>query len=258
MLKNESLRTIFVAFIICLVCSVLVSFVAVALKPEQQANKLLDRNKNILMAAGLYEDNMSADDVNNAFSKFEAKVVDLASGKFLTDDELKALNIDVDSYDQYAAAKDPAMSESLKGNDPAGIGRLPKYAKVYLMKEGGQVKLAVLPINGYGLWSMLFGFVALESDLNTIAGLGFYAHAETPGLGGEVDNPKWKSQWPGKLVYAGGKTISVAKGKATQPNQIDGLSGATLTTKGVDNLVSFWLGDKGFKPFLTNFKAGEA
>ncbi|MCY4044944.1 MAG: Na(+)-translocating NADH-quinone reductase subunit C [Cellvibrionales bacterium] len=256
MLNKESIRTITVAFVICLVCSVIVSFVAVALKPEQIANKLLDRNKNILQAAGLYQDGMSANEVNDVFAKFEAKIVDLKKGTFLTDEELAAANINVDAFDQYAAAKDPSISESLKGNDPAGIGRLPNYAKVYLKKDNGKIELMVLPINGYGLWSMLYGFVVLKSDLNTIAGLGFYAHAETPGLGGEVDNPKWKALWPGKFAYKDGKEISVAKGKATQPNQVDGLSGATLTTKGVDNLVQFWLGDRGFKPLLTKLKGG--
>jgi Na+-transporting NADH:ubiquinone oxidoreductase subunit C len=257
MLNKESIRTITVAFVICLVCSVIVSFVAVALKPEQIANKLLDRNTNILQAAGLYQDGMSAKEINDVFSKFEAKIVDLKKGTFLTDEALAADNINVDTYDQYAAAKDPALSVSLKGNDPAGIGRLPDYAKVYLMKDNGKIKLMVLPINGYGLWSMLYGFVVLKQDLNTIAGLGFYSHAETPGLGGEVDNPKWKALWPGKLAYSGGKEISVAKGKATKQNQIDGLSGATLTTKGVDNLIQFWLGDRGFKPLLSKLK-GEA
>ena len=121
----------------------------------------------------------------------------------------------------------------------------------------------ILPVHGYGLWSTLYGFVALESDLNTIAGLGFYEHGETPGLGGEVDNPRWKALWEGKQAYREGNVaISVIKGAvnpqaSTAAWQVDGLSGATLTSKGVNNLVRFWLGQDGFAPFLSNLRQGE-
>lgn len=260
MFKNESLRTLSVAFVICLLCSVLVSFVAVVMKPEQTNNKILDRNSNILQAAGLYKPGMSDADIMAEFEHFQPAIVDLESGKFVSAAELKSLSIDPSNYDQDAAAKDPKLSISLVGNDPAGIGRLPKYAKVYIMKQGDKIEQIVLPVKGYGLWSMMHGFVALGNDLNTILGLGFYQQGETPGLGGEVDNPKWKALWPGKKTYdeQGNVIISVAKGKAMNENQIDGLSGATLTTRGVDNLVKFWLGDRGFKPFLTNLKNAEA
>jgi Na+-transporting NADH:ubiquinone oxidoreductase subunit C len=136
---------------------------------------------------------------------------------------------------------------------------------VYLVNdEAGALDRIILPIRGYGLWSTLYGFVALESDANTIVGLGFYEHAETPGLGGEVDNPSWKAKWSGKLAYKNGDVaISVLKG-AVNPAaadaqwQVDGLSGATLTTKGVHNLVQYWLGDDGFAPLLGNLRGGNA
>ena len=148
--------------------------------------------------------------------------------------------------------------------DIADIKRREKYAEVYLVRgTNGDIETVVLPIRGYGLWSTLWGFIALESDFNTVAGLGFYSHAETPGLGGEVDNPKWKAQWPGKKILneTGNMAIEVTKGgqaDAASPYQVDGLSGATLTTRGVDNLVQFWLGDNGFKPFLDQLKTGGA
>ena len=122
-----------------------------------------------------------------------------------------------------------------------------------------------MPIKGSGLWSTLYGFLALEADLNTVAGIGFYEHAETPGLGGEVDNPLWKAKWVGKLVYGddAGVALGVIKGEVdlSRPaaiHQIDGLSGATLTSKGVHNLIRFWLGENGFEAFLVNLKNGEA
>jgi Na+-transporting NADH:ubiquinone oxidoreductase subunit C len=110
----------------------------------------------------------------------------------------------------------------------------------------------------------LYGFVALESDANTIAGLGFYEHGETPGLGGEVDNPRWKALWEGKRAYRDGQVaINVAKGAVNPQSsganwQVDGLSGATLTSRGVSNLVQFWLGAEGFQPYLTNLRGGDA
>ena len=129
---------------------------------------------------------------------------------------------------------------------------------------GGDIDKIILPIRGYGLWSTLYGFIALESDGNTVAGLGFYEHAETPGLGGEVDNPRWKASWPGKQVYRDGDvTIGLIKGSVDPASadatwQIDGLAGATLTARGVTNLVQFWLGKNGFEPFLNNLQSGEA
>ena len=121
-----------------------------------------------------------------------------------------------------------------------------------------------MPVRGYGLWGSLYGFLALEGDGNTVAGLGFYEHKETPGLGGEVDNPRWKSLWPGKQVYSNGEVeLTIMKG-AVDPSspgyeyKVDGLSGATLTTRGLDNLVKYWMGPNGFEPFLNNLKTGEA
>jgi Na+-transporting NADH:ubiquinone oxidoreductase subunit C len=134
------------------------------------------------------------------------------------------------------------------------------------MVENDQgIETMILPIHGYGLWSTLYGFIALEGDLKTVVGLGFYQHAETPGLGGEVDNPNWRQQWTGKVVYDedGEVAVQVLKGSvdSSNPNaehQVDGLAGATLTSRGVEALVRFWLGENGFGPFLENINEGEA
>ncbi|MDR1351193.1 MAG: NADH:ubiquinone reductase (Na(+)-transporting) subunit C, partial [Zoogloeaceae bacterium] len=128
--------------------------------------------------------------------------------------------------------------------------------------EAGALEALILPIRGYGLWSTLYGFLALKPDLNTVIGLGFYQHGETPGLGGEVDNPKWKSLWPGKTLFdADGKpNIQIIKGGVDKTNpaaghQVDALAGATLTTNGVDHLLHFWLGEQGFGPYLARLRA---
>jgi Na+-transporting NADH:ubiquinone oxidoreductase subunit C len=255
--KESVLRTLTVALLVCLVCSVVVSAAAVALKPVQATNKLQDKQRNILQIAGLYQDVVS---IQEQFQKITPRLVDLRTGQF--SDELDPL-----TFDQQKASKDPALSEQLDGDqDIASIRRRADYSTVYVVEnEDGSIKTLILPIHGYGLWSTLYGFMALESDLKTVVGLGFYQHAETPCLGGEVYNPNWKKQWTGKVVYdeAGNVDISVIKGgvDASSPNaphQVDALAGATLTSRGVENLVRFWLGEDGFGPLLDHLRAGEA
>lgn len=258
MANNDSIKkTFIVATVLCIVCSVIVSSAAVMLKPMQTANKALDFKRNILMAAGMYDESKSIDDM---FEQISVKVVNLETGEF-TDD------VEAGKYDQRKASKDPAVSESLdKKTDIAGLGRLEKYSYVYIVEDSnGGIEKLVLPIRGYGLWSTLRGFVALKSDLNTVIGLGYYEHGETPGLGGEVDNPSWKAKWEGKKVYGADNEVllSVIKGSVSSdtPNaehKVDGLSGATLTSDGVDNMIKFWLGENGFASFLANLKSGEA
>jgi len=248
-------RVLTVALALCVVCSVVVSTAAVVLKPQQEINKTRDLKRNILMAAGLYD---PAESVEKQFERVTTRVIDVDSGQYVDD-------VDPSSFDQRAAAKDPATSTRLDSTeDVAGIMRRSNRALVYLMEDDqGALDKVILPIHGYGLWSTLYGFIALEADGNTIAGLGFYEHGETPGLGGEVDNPRWKALWPGKKAYRDGDVaISVIKGSVNPESpradwQVDGLSGATLTSKGVHNLVQFWLGEDGFAPYLDNLRTGE-
>ena len=254
--NDKTSKILLVALSLCLVCSVIVSNAAVLLKPAQEANKSLDKKRNILQAAGMLDPDVSIDE---QFASVSTRVVDLRTGKF-TDD------VDPERYDQRKAAKDPAQSLKLDSDqDMAKISRRENYAVIYLVEgEGGELDKIILPVHGYGLWSTLYGFVALEADANTVAGLGFYEHAETPGLGGEVDNPRWKALWPGKQVYKDGTVkIGLVKGSvdpagANADWEIDGLSGATLTARGVTNLVQFWLGEDGFEPFLENLRTGGA
>ncbi len=249
-------KTLMAAFALCIVCSVIVSGAAVLLKPAQEVNKALDRKRNILAAAGMLDDSKT---IEEQFATISTRVVDLRTGTFSTD-------VDPAKYQQLKAAKDPARSEKLSSDqDVAKIGRREHYALVYMVEgEAGQYDKVILPIRGYGLWGTLYGFIALQADGNTVAGLGFYDHKETPGLGGEVDNPRWKALWPGKQVYRDDEVaIQLIKGRVDTASaaalwQVDGLSGATLTSRGVSNLVQFWLGKDGFQAFLSNLKSGEA
>ena len=252
--KNESVgKTLLVAFLVCVVCGVVVATAAVSLRPVQNENKLIDKRMNILLAAGMYD---ASQDVNEQFKSIERKFVDIDSGDYVEMPE---------SYDQRTAAKDPAQSERLSGDvDIAGIKNQAEVAEVYLARgDNGELSRIILPVHGYGLWSTLYGFLALEPDANTVAGLGFYEHGETPGLGGEVDNPKWKALWEGKKLYGdqGEVEIQVIKGtvESNTPNaehKVDGLAGATLTSNGVSNLLRFWVGENGFGPYLKRMRQG--
>ncbi len=253
MARESVSKTFVVAIVLAALCSLLVSGAAIGLRPRQEANKIRDRKKNILIVAGLYD---AAASVEESFKQIEPRIVDLATGEWVSKDQ----QLDPETFDQRAAAKDPKMSVAIPPErDLAGIGRREKYSLVYLVKTDDKLDQIILPIDGKGLWSTLYGFLAVSGDLNTVRGLTFYEHAETPGLGGEIDNPTWKALWSEKKIYDkdGSVQLHVVKGAADKnnPYQIDGLSGATLTANGVTGLVKFWLGEDGFKKLLERLKA---
>jgi len=243
-------KTVFVAVTLCLCASMVVSAAAVALRPIQEVNSQRDRQINILQVAGIYDPD---DDVATAFAAFEPQVLELTTGTF-TD------QFDPATFDDRAAADDPATSRVLD-DDPASIGRQANYVTVYVLRDdAGAVDRVILPVHGYGLWSTLYGYIAVEEDGNEIFGLQFYEHAETPGLGAEVDNPRWRAQWNGALLADDDGELQISVTKTPPPAgeayHIDALAGATLTTVGVHNLIRFWMGEEGYGPFLENLSAG--
>ena len=245
---------------ICVFCSIFVAGSAVALKDRQDVNAVVDKQTQVLKVAGLVKEGeaIAAAEVGKRFEEnLVPRVVDLETGKYVED-------ADAANFDMDAAMKDPATSEAAPAND-AKVQRLPKQALVYELKgEGGKIDALILPVEGKGLWSTLKGYIALKPDTTTVAGLTFYSHAETPGLGGEVDNPKWKALWPGRKVFPGKDDwtpkLQAIKGQAgpaaDDPYRVDGLSGATITSRGVTHLVQFWLGDEAFGPYLENMRNG--
>lgn len=253
--KDSTKSTLIVAVILCLVCGIFVAGAAVSLRPLQDANRKADLQLNILKAAGEYNPDQP---VSEQFEKtVEVRLVDINTGRFIDQNP--------DNFNLSKALKSDDSSVKIdKMKDYAGIGRRENIERVYLFNDTqGNLKSIVLPVRGKGLWSTMWGLIAIENDFNTVTGFTFYQHAETPGLGGEVDNPKWKSQWPGKVLYndQGDLQLTVYKagGADTSNNaDVDGLSGATLTTNGVNGTIKYWLGKNGFEAFLKNLKAGEA
>ncbi len=241
-------KTITVAVILCLVCSVIVSSAAVLLKDKQDANASLDKKKNILVVANLFEKgaDIKTEDIEAAFANIEQRFVDLKTGQFVS-------VANPESFSQRQLAKDDQTSVAIE-NDLARIGRRSKIASVYLVKDNEQIQTIILPIHGKGLFSTLYGFIALKSDKQSIVGLTFYEQGETPGLGGEVDNPRWLALWENKkLLDSNGKpALKLVKSIPKNEFEVDGLSGATMTTVGLQNMLDYWLSEDGFGPFLAN------
>ncbi|GAB4337343.1 MAG: Na(+)-translocating NADH-quinone reductase subunit C [Desulfobulbaceae bacterium] len=257
MARESNAKPFYSVLVLALVCSALVSGAAVGLRPRQEANRLIDRKINILRAAGLYD---PARPLEEQFSIVETRIVELASGRFAPPG-----TVDHDSYDPVKAAVRPGSGRSLsRKEDMARLRHLERYSPVYLVREGGVTTRIILPVRGKGLWSTMYGYVCLDGDLTTILGINFYEHGETPGLGGEIENEKWLAGWKGKKIYApgGGLALRVVKkgaaagGKAS-PYEVDGISGATMTAKGVNDLMRFWFGEHGFGPFLERFHQEE-
>ena len=249
--NNDSIKkTLFVVIALSLVCSIIVSTAAVVLKPKQQANAVLDQQTKILEVAGIeLAGNIPALYAEN----IEPRLVDFATGDFVDGDAA--------AYDQRKAAKDPAQSIKLSAEDDIAKNiRRANTGTVYLVKDGAETSKVIIPVHGNGLWSMMYAFVAVETDGNTVSGITYYEQGETPGLGGEVENPTWRAQFVGKKLFDENHkpAIQVVKGGAPQGSEhgVDGLSGATLTSVGVQHTFDFWLGDMGFGPFLAKVRDG--
>ena len=228
--KDSVSGTVTVVVLLSLVCSIVVSGAAVALRSKQDEQKALDVQRNILTVAGLMkEDNASV--IKDTYNKFiEPRLVDLQSG-----DYVQASAEEINKFEPKDAVKDPAKSQAIPAEaDKAGIKVRANQARVYLVKdEQGNVTQVVLPMYGRGLWSTMYGFVSVAPDANTIKGITYY----------EQGNQKFK-------IYKGSSA-------ADKEHGVDGLSGATLTSNGVQGSFDYWFSQNGFGPFLAKFKAGE-
>ncbi|MFN2375339.1 MAG: Na(+)-translocating NADH-quinone reductase subunit C [Candidatus Binatia bacterium] len=255
-MKRDSITYTFAfAGTVCVVCAVLVSTAAVTMRERQRVNVELDRRQNVLLAAGVLDQDESAsrEVIQERFASFEVVAIDLEAGQEVPD-------FNTTGYDPRRAAASDDASRTAPPNQ-AGVRRLPKHALVYRKSDSdGRLQLLVLPVHGMGLWSTMYGFLALGPDLSTIRGLTYYEHGETPGLGAEVDNPRWKQLWPGRVAFDedGNPAIEVIRGRAgdvkNDPHRVDGISGATITGRGVTWMLQFWLGEQGYGPYLERLR----
>lgn len=255
-MKNSVVSTLLVALVLCIVCSIFVSTAAVILKPSQEKNKALDRKKNILLAGGLLKEGqqVNVSEVDSLYQSIKEVFIDLKTGELET-------SRPIDSFDEKKESKSPDSSYVFDAAEGEGeVRKIAKKAVVYNVMNEGELDSIILPVKGKGLWSTLYGFLCLDKDTRTVVGLTFYEHAETPGLGGEIDNPNWKALWPGRKVLNENYEIdfAVLKGRAgpveETPHKVDGLSGATITSRGVSTMIRFWVGERGYGPYLAKVR----
>jgi Na+-transporting NADH:ubiquinone oxidoreductase subunit C len=209
------------ALAVCVTCSVILAFTAGALKPSIEKNKELDVHKNILFAMNLI-DRDKADNPEKVETLFSEKV----EGKVLD----KEGNV-------------------VPGRDPAEVGIEDEIEQlpVYISYEGDKIQSVAMPVMGKGLWSKIYGYIALENDFNTVRGITFYQHGETPGLGGEIGQQWYQAKFEGKKIFDSEgnlQSIAIAKGAVPEDypeekkqHMVDGVSGATLTGKGITEFL---------------------
>lgn len=214
------------SFVICILCSLLLSATASVLKERQDYNVEIDRKMNVLKAFGVditHEDggHLTADEIERYFRDHISELVlDGASGQVL----------------------EGVTSSSLKADEVESRAKLP----LYVWREEGVVRKYAFPVSGKGLWSTIYGYLSLDANLSEIVGVTFYKHGETPGLGGEVETDWFQRQFPGKKVFADGQRLKfeVVKGKVADrypggsDHAVDGISGATITGNGVTKFIN--------------------
>ncbi len=249
-LPNESrAKTIVVAFLVSAICAALVSGATVMLRPIQAANRAAEEQARI--AALVKGIPGMATLLEEAGGSLSSVVIDLESGRAATG---------VTSATLETALADPANWSAIDpGRDLAGLGQRPDFAQVYLLRDGDRVSLALLPVAGQGYGGRIEAVIALRGDRNTIAGIAVTRHSETPGLGARIEESSWQAGFPGTELRdeAGEMRFRVAHGPASGVHEVDGITGATRTGRGVTQMVRFWLGPDGYGPLLDAIGRGE-
>ncbi len=256
--RNEGpLKALIVVVTVSLACSILVSSASIILRPVKLLNQKVERSRHIVALTGLVptDEKLTNDEILQAVEQLDVRVLDIDSGEF--DD-----SIDPEQFDDRAAVNDPELSVEISPDDDlARLGRRARHAIVYLVWDGDELKRVILPVHGQGMWSTLYGMLALEVDLKTIGAVTFYEQGETAGLGDQITNPDWLFKWQGRQLFnqQGEVVFRVAAGpvdenSAAAQHQVDAISGATVTVVSVTRLVEFWFGPSGYLPFLNNLK----
>ena len=249
-LPNDSrTKTIVVAFLVATICAVLVSGATVLLRPIQTANRAAEEQARIdELVRGIPGMASLLEESGGALSTV---VIDLASGR---------ASADVTPESLEAALADPANWTALApAADIAGLGQRPDYAQIFLLRDGDGISLVLLPMTGQGYGGRIDAILALQGDMNTVAGVAITRHSETPGLGGRIDEPSWQASFPGTEARdaSGEMRFQVARGQASSVHEVDGITGATRTGSGVTRMVRFWLGPEGYGPLMDAIARGE-
>lgn len=242
-------RALGVVLSVAFVCALLVATAAVSLRPYQKANIEAERLAKLELVLNALANVGQA----MTIERLEPRIVVLASG--LYDDSVDAAS--------FNAASSGGSEVVIPGDaDIAGIKRRAERVQIYLVRDASaDVEMIILPIYGRGYQSTLHAWLVLQGDTRSVRALKFYQHGETPGVGARIEDPDWEARWPDMPLYdvdgvlrLGVRTLSSASSGAHANFQVDGISGATRTTQGVDHMLRFWLGDYGFGPYLQRMR----
>jgi len=252
--RNSATYTLLFTLAVCAICSVVVAGTFVALAERQRADAAVFRMLDILRLTGLAEadEQLEREEIFERFEAIRPRAVNMQTHRF--DPE-----VDARLFDQRDASNDPTQSFQAPSND-AGVRRIPDFAIVYerLTDEGGLDQI-LIPIHGQGYGGQIFGFLSLESDLNTVRQIVFYEHQETPTLGGRINRTSWRKNWPGRRIFDDSGNVALrlianAPPADEDPYVVDAVSRASVTTAGVQNMINFWLGPDAFEPFLLEYR----
>lgn len=238
---NKNSYTFMFATIMVVVVAAILSFAAIKLKPFQDANVRLEKMQNILYTIGV----RSEEDPTKPISREEAEEL----------------------YKQYIS-EEIAVNEAgevLDGVDAFNIDMAKEYKKnaderkypLYIADKDGE-RYYILPLRGTGLWGPVWGYISLEDDINTVYGASFDHKTETPGLGAEISTAEFAKQFEGKKIKDDGSFVSIAvvKGNASGPHQVDGISGGTITSVGVSDMLQDYIG--AYMPYLNSLDNQQA
>lgn len=228
---NSNIYTvIYTAAVVAVVAAVL-AFVSQKLGPMQAANEKAETVSQILTAAQFGDKDSWAEKGNAATLKFYRENAEAA---FAVNREGQTVReLDIEGVEIYSVAQLKAQNYLIKGGEDFEL-------PVYTFKNG----ISVIPVYGAGLWGPVWGYIALQDDLRTIAGAYFDHESETPGLGGKIkDDPSFRAQFAGKVIdYAEARPFAIIKGGAKgRANGVDAVTGATMTSKGLDAAIVEWL-----------------
>ncbi len=249
-LPNESrTKTLIMAFLVSAVCALMVSGATVLLRPIQAANRAAEEQARIEgLVKGIPGMASLLAKSGGTLSKVVIDLGDARAAQDVTSDTLDAALSDTGNWTALDA-----------GADLAGLGQRPNFVQIFLLREGEDISLVLLPMTGQGYGGRIDAILAVEGDMNTIAGIAITSHSETPGLGGRIEDPSWQANFPGTELRdsSGDLRFNVARGDAASAYQVDGITGATRTTRGISQMVRFWLGPDGYGPLLRAIARGE-
>lgn len=256
-MQESAPRSLLILLTVALVCSVLVSVSTVLLRPIQAQNELIETHRHIALLSGLLDGEAAPDDqrVLKAVEQLDVRVVNLNTGRFEED-------VSPEAIDARRAVGNPDQSVAIPADaDPARLGRRAIHEVVYLVWSEAGLARVIVPVHGEGMWSTIYGYLALEVDLNTIAAVTFHEQNETAGLGDQIQDPDWLARWTDRRLFDpnGGFRFRIAQGTVDDDTpaaayEVDGLSGATVTTNAVTALVNFWFSPEGYGRLLDELK----